>query len=108
MNTQSHHRVHHGSNKQYLDNNFGRTELIIWDRMFSTFEPEEERVVFGLLTHNMNTFNPFEVAFSEFIVIGHALKSARCWRDAWGLCSVGRYGNRERADLARRGRSLTT
>lgn len=83
MNTPSHHRVHHGSNKQYLDKNFGGT-LIIWDRMFSTFEPEEERVVFGL-THNINTFNPFKVAFNEFIAIGHDLKSARSWRDAWGF-----------------------
>ena len=55
MNTPSHHRVHHGSNKQYLDSNFGRT-LTIWDRMFSTFEPEEERVVFGLTQHVLVRF----------------------------------------------------
>ena len=38
----SHHRVHHGSNKQYIDKNYGNL-LIIWDRMFGTFEPEEEK-----------------------------------------------------------------
>jgi sterol desaturase/sphingolipid hydroxylase (fatty acid hydroxylase superfamily) len=41
FNTPSHHRVHHGSNKQYIDKNYGNL-LIIWDRMFGTFEPEEE------------------------------------------------------------------
>ena len=56
FNTPSHHRVHHGSNKQYIDKNYGNL-LIIWDRMFGTFEPEEEPVTFGLV-NNVNTFNP--------------------------------------------------
>ena len=43
FNTPSHHRVHHGSNEQYLDRNYGGI-LIIWDRLFGTFEPEGERV----------------------------------------------------------------
>ena len=41
FNTPSHHRVHHGSNKQYIDKNYGNL-LIIWDRLFGTFEPEDE------------------------------------------------------------------
>lgn len=45
--TPSNHRVHHGSNPQYLDKNFG-SSLMIWDRLFGTFEREEERVTFGL------------------------------------------------------------
>lgn len=45
--TPSAHRVHHGSNDRYLDKNFGGL-LIIWDRMFGTYEPETERVVYGL------------------------------------------------------------
>ena len=40
LNTPSHHRVHHGSNRQYLDRNHGSI-LIIWDRLFGTFEPED-------------------------------------------------------------------
>ena len=44
FNTPSHHRVHHGSNAQYLDRNYGGI-LIIWDRMFGSFEPEGERVL---------------------------------------------------------------
>ena len=61
FNTPSHHRVHHGSNKQYIDKNYGNL-LIIWDRIFGTFEPEEEPVRFGLV-NNVNTFNPTKITF---------------------------------------------
>ena len=61
FNTPSHHRVHHGSNKQYIDKNYGNL-LIIWDRMFGTFEPEEEPVKFGLV-NNVNTYNPAKITF---------------------------------------------
>src|ERR1022692_3172593 len=57
LNTPSHHRVHHGVNPQYIDRNHGSI-LIIWDRLFGTFEPEGDRVVYGL-TRNIKTFNPF-------------------------------------------------
>ena len=82
MNTPSHHRVHHGSNRQYLDKNYGGT-LIVWDRLFGTFEAEQERVVYGL-TKNIDTFNPARVAFGEFIAIGRDVASARNWRDRFG------------------------
>jgi sterol desaturase/sphingolipid hydroxylase (fatty acid hydroxylase superfamily) len=61
FNTPSHHRVHHGSNKQYIDKNYGNL-LIIWDRMFGTFEPEREQVQYGLV-NNVNTFNPVKITF---------------------------------------------
>ena len=61
FNTPSHHRVHHGSNEQYIDKNYGNL-LIIWDRMFGTFEPEKEKVSFGLV-NNVNTFNPTKITF---------------------------------------------
>jgi sterol desaturase/sphingolipid hydroxylase (fatty acid hydroxylase superfamily) len=41
------HRVHHGSNQRYLDKNFG-SMLVIWDRLFGTYEAETEPVVYGL------------------------------------------------------------
>ena len=63
FNTASHHRVHHGSNQQYLDRNHGSI-LIIWDKCFGTFEPEREPVVYGL-TKNIDTFNPARVATHE-------------------------------------------
>ncbi|MBL7785034.1 MAG: sterol desaturase family protein [Chitinophagales bacterium] len=49
LNTPSHHRVHHGSNPQYIDKNYGAV-LIIWDRLFNTFQPEEETVNYGITT----------------------------------------------------------
>jgi sterol desaturase/sphingolipid hydroxylase (fatty acid hydroxylase superfamily) len=49
FNTPSHHRVHHGKNARYLDRNHGGI-FIIWDRLFGTFEPEGERVIYGLTT----------------------------------------------------------
>lgn len=49
LNTPSHHRVHHGSNPQYIDKNYGAV-LIVWDRLFNTFQPEEETVNYGITT----------------------------------------------------------
>ncbi|KAL0882114.1 hypothetical protein ABMA27_000677 [Loxostege sticticalis] len=58
LNTPSHHRVHHGSNKYCLDVNYGGV-LIIWDRLFGTFRPETDKVeiVYGLI-YNQPSFNP--------------------------------------------------
>lgn len=67
LNTPSHHRVHHGTNVQYLDRNHGGI-LIVWDRLFGTFEPERERVVYGL-TKNIGSYNPVWIAFHEFVAI---------------------------------------
>ncbi len=64
LNTPSHHRVHHGSNSQYLDRNHGSI-LIVWDRLFGTFEREDQRVVYGL-TKNIDTFNPTRIATHEY------------------------------------------
>lgn len=72
LNTPSHHRVHHGSNQQYLDKNYGGI-LIIWDRMFGTYEPEGERVRYGL-TKNLETHNPFRVAFHEYVALWHDIR----------------------------------
>lgn len=61
FNTPSHHRVHHGSNRQYWDKNYGGI-LIIWDRFFGTFEPEKETVVYGI-SEPLESVNPFKVFF---------------------------------------------
>ncbi len=50
LNTPSHHRVHHASNEQYINKNYGNV-LIIYDRLFGTFTAEEEEPVYGLI-HN--------------------------------------------------------
>jgi len=82
MNTPSHHRVHHGSNAAYLDRNYGGI-LIVWDRLFRTFEPERERVVCGLTT-NLATYNPVRVATHEFIAIWRDLRRTTSWRARLG------------------------
>jgi sterol desaturase/sphingolipid hydroxylase (fatty acid hydroxylase superfamily) len=56
FNTPSHHRVHHARNPKYLDRNYAGT-LIIWDRMFGTFQAEEEEPVYGL-TKPLDSWNP--------------------------------------------------
>jgi sterol desaturase/sphingolipid hydroxylase (fatty acid hydroxylase superfamily) len=82
FNTPSHHRVHHGSQHQYLDRNYAGI-LIIWDRMFGTFEPEGERVRYGL-TKNLTTFNPVKVAFHEYRSIREDVRNAKSWRERFG------------------------
>ena len=76
FNTPSHHRVHHGSNLRYLDKNYAGI-LIIWDRMFGTFEAEDaaEPVKYGL-TKNIRTYNPFKIAFHEWIDLGRSVRRA--------------------------------
>ena len=64
FNTPSHHRVHHGTNLEYLDKNHGGI-MIIWDRLFGSFQPEQEKPVYGL-TQNIGSFNPFVVAFKTW------------------------------------------
>ena len=81
FNTPSHHRVHHATNLQYLDRNHAGI-LIIWDRMFGTFQPEEERPVYGL-TKNVNTFNPVRIAFHEWVNLSKDLKRGRSFSNAF-------------------------
>ena len=83
LNTPSHHRVHHGANEQYLDRNYGGI-LVVWDRLFRSFEPEGERVQYGLTT-NLTTFNPVKVAFHEYGALWRDVRSARSWRVRWNL-----------------------
>lgn len=64
FNTPSHHRVHHGSDLKYLDKNHAGV-LIIWDRIFGTFQEEEETPTYGL-TSNIKTHNLFNIEFHEW------------------------------------------
>ena len=65
FNTPSHHRVHHGVNPKYIDRNHGGT-LIIFDRMFGTFQVEEEEVVYGI-TKQPKSWNPVYVNFEYWV-----------------------------------------
>lgn len=62
INTPSAHRVHHGTNRQYIDRNYGAT-LMIFDRMFGTYEPERETVRYGVTTGHWG-YNPVRLQFA--------------------------------------------
>ncbi len=79
LNTPSHHRVHHGSNPEYLDRNHGSI-LIVWDRLFGTFEPERNRAVYGL-TKNIDSFNVGKIAGHEYADMIHDVASSTSWRE---------------------------
>lgn len=67
FNSPSHHRVHHGTNAQYIDKNYSEF-MIIWDKMFGTFEPEVEEVCYGVLDHP-KSYNPVTINFHHFKVL---------------------------------------
>ena len=83
FNSPSNHRVHHGSQAQYLDKNYGAI-LIIWDRIFGTYEPEREPPVYGL-TQPLVTANPVTIHVAEAVRLGHALKGSRSLRERVAL-----------------------
>ncbi|CAH0729166.1 unnamed protein product, partial [Brenthis ino] len=92
LNTPSHHRVHHGSNKYCLDVNYGGV-LIIWDRLFGTFRPETDKIeiVYGLI-YNQPSFNPMylQVFYTAYVIekfrrletVGDKIK-AIVWGPSW-------------------------
>ena len=104
FNTPSHHRVHHASNAPYLDKNYGGV-LIVWDRLFGSFEPEVTPVVYGL-TKNITSFNPLVIAFHEYVAIARDLRDASgirerigiLWRGpAWRAPSLARHATKKDA-----------
>ncbi len=81
FNTPSHHRVHHATQVQYLDRNHAGI-LIIWDRMFGTFEEEDvnDKPVYGI-TNNIDSYNPLYIATHEYRNIWRDVKRADKWSD---------------------------
>ena len=82
LNTPSHHRVHHGKNVRYLDRNHGGI-FIVWDRWFGTFEPEGERVTYGL-TRDVDGYNPLRLLFHEVIDLVRDVRRAPSLRAKLG------------------------
>jgi sterol desaturase/sphingolipid hydroxylase (fatty acid hydroxylase superfamily) len=70
MNTPSHHRVHHGTNPAYIDKNYAGM-FIVWDRMFGTFEPEDEEVVYGIMKP-LRSWNPVWANVGPFVNLARA------------------------------------
>lgn len=69
LNTPSHHRVHHGVDAEYLDRNYGGV-LVLWDRLFGTFQPERQRPTYGT-TIPLRSYDP---------LWGNAQHLHRTWR----------------------------
>jgi alkylglycerol monooxygenase len=75
----SNHRVHHGVNDRYLDKNYGGI-LIIWDRLFGTYEDEVEPPVYGV-RGGLSTFDPIAANLSYYATMAKLVWAARDWRD---------------------------
>ncbi len=83
FNTPSHHRVHHGSDPEYLDKNYGGI-LIIFDRLFGTFQEEMQRPTYGL-TKPVETYNVIKLEYDAFAEVLRNVRSATRFRDKLGF-----------------------
>ena len=81
FNTPSIHRVHHGTNAKYIDKNYGGF-LILWDRLFGTYQAEEETVIYGVLDP-VNSINPVKINFIEYFKIAVDAARSRSLSDAF-------------------------
>ncbi len=81
FNTPSHHRAHHGADELYLDKNYGAV-LIVWDRLFGTFQREEFRATYGL-TKQIESSNPLDVQFYELRSLVSDLRQDSSWSVRW-------------------------
>lgn len=81
FSTPSHHRVHHASDEKYLDKNFGGI-LIIWDKIFGTFQEEEFKPTYGL-TKPLQNQTVAKVIFHEWIDIIRDCRQAGNWLECW-------------------------
>ncbi len=82
FNTPSHHRVHHASDADYLDKNYGGI-LIVWDRLFGSYAEETHRPTYGLTT-NIDSFNPFRLQYHEYAAIVRDVRRSGSWRERLG------------------------
>lgn len=78
--TPSNHRVHHGSQEKYLNKNFGAT-FIIWDRIFGTYQKEEDKVIYGITGNIKSKINPLLINFHECLDIIKDIKDAKNLRE---------------------------
>ena len=81
--TPSHHRVHHSKNEKYLDKNFGST-FIFWDRLFGTFQAEEEQTLYGI-TKPVNSYNPITLNFHEWKDMLSDVAKSKSLKEAYAM-----------------------
>ncbi|RZK41696.1 MAG: sterol desaturase family protein [Pedobacter sp.] len=106
LNTPSHHRVHHGSNPKYIDKNHAGT-LIIWDKLFGTFQKEEEEVYYGITTP-LASWNPIWANFHYWIELWQTASKTDNLKDklrvfikppGWYPSSLGGFKNAPEIDV---------
>lgn len=71
----SNHRVHHAINDEYIDKNFGAI-LIVWDRMFGTYQKEDAKCIYGTKTP-LNSWNPLKALGAAYVDIFNKCRSAK-------------------------------
>lgn len=96
--TPSHHRVHHSVNERYIDKNYGST-FIVWDRMFGTFQEEDEPARYGI-TKPVNSFNPVFLVFHEWLEVGKDIFRAKSLKQAWVIL-FGSPVDKHKEDMAK-------
>ncbi|MEM6513988.1 MAG: sterol desaturase family protein [Pseudomonadota bacterium] len=81
--TPSNHRVHHAQNTRYIDRNYGGM-LIIWDRLFGTFQAEldNEPPIYGV-RRPLNSWNPFWANLKVYADLLSDSVRTRAWRDKY-------------------------
>lgn len=79
FNTPSHHRVHHGRNPKYIDKNHAGV-MIIWDKLFGTFQQEEERPTYGI-TKPLNSWNAVWANMSHYAEMAGDIRRIPRWSD---------------------------
>ena len=82
FNSPANHRVHHGCDAKYLDRNYGGI-LMLWDRLFGTYQAEEETPRYGL-ARDFDSVNPLKVWFSEYPALLRDLAAARSVTEVCG------------------------
>lgn len=80
--TPSNHRVHHGSQPKYINKNYGAT-FVIWDRIFNTYQKEEEQVEYGITENIASKSNPLHINFHEYFNILKDIGSTSSWKQKW-------------------------
>ncbi len=96
--TPSHHRVHHSVNERFIDKNYGST-FIFWDRIFGTFQPEDEKTRYGI-TKPVNSYNPIYLVFHEWLEVFKDLGKARSPKEVWNIL-FGSPVDKHKEDIAK-------
>ena len=88
VNTPSQHRVHHGKNPYCIDKNYGAL-LMIWDRIFGTYQIEKDPIVFGVVSQTPKTFDSITLQFGYYKNVIKKYKSVNGFRNKFNALFMG-------------------